>query len=100
MLIYWQADIDHAARFTYYYSWMAKVPELKSEVDNMFLNNPPTFWYFKNYKDELGLADNLSNYHRMKKDGSDTDLYILSEKKEDLTKEQRDRLSFYGFEPD
>lgn len=100
MLIYWQADIDHAARFTYYYSWMTTVPELKSGVDDMFFNNPPTFWYFKNYKNELGLADNLSNYHRMKKDGADTDLYILFKKKEDLTKEQRDRLSFYGFEPD
>jgi len=96
-LIYWQADTDHATRFTFYYSWMTKVPEIKTEVEATFESQPPTFFYFRNYRNELDLEKHLPKYENLIKDGQRTELWVLKGKKSKLEEKQLKDLEFYRY---
>lgn len=44
-LIYWQSKLRLATRQTAYYNWQYQSPLLRSEMDDVFFNNPPEFVY-------------------------------------------------------
>jgi len=96
-LIYWQAEIDHATRFTFYYSWMTMVPEIKTKVETTFKETPPTFFYFRNNRNELDLEKYLSNYKNLIKDGQRSELWVLRDKQLKMQEKQLKDMKFYGY---
>ncbi|RJQ27337.1 hypothetical protein C4577_01565 [Candidatus Parcubacteria bacterium] len=94
-LLYWQADIKHASYMVNYYAWMPSVPKIKTDVDNMFVNNPPEFFYCEPC-DEKDLIK-YGNYQIVKKEKKNTKLYILKDKAKQLSIGQVRQLDFYHF---
>lgn len=93
-LIYWQADIKHASYMVNYYMWMSSVPEIKNSIDDMFLNNPPEFFYCEPCN-ESSLQE-YSKYQFIKKDGKSTKLLVLKDVVEGLSKKQIEELKFFN----
>jgi hypothetical protein len=94
-LIYWQGNIPHASVFQCYYAYMANVPFIRSQVDEMFITNPPPLFYYDS--SDLELKTYLSKYIRLKKDEHPVDLYILKEKYGKLTSQQLKDLEYYRY---
>lgn len=96
-LIYWQADINHLPKLYGYYTWMAGLPKLHQEILTAFAQNPPTFFYCDDCKG-LDLGKSLTKYQEIKKLGGSTRLYVLPERVNSLTKEQKATLDFLKYD--
>lgn len=97
-LVYWQAQIPHASFLLGYYAWMNAVPDLSKEVHRMFNTSPPTYFYCDCNSAYFGLEKYLTLYNRLKKDGNNTNLYVLKGKELTITSEQRQQLDFYNLD--
>lgn len=95
-IVYWQSDVNHLSKLYGYYPWMVGIPEVHSSVLETFLKTPPTFFYCENCKG-LDLEKFLNNYKEIKSYGGQTMLYVLRSKFLKLTRNQLDKLEFYGF---
>ncbi|HEY5601466.1 MAG TPA: hypothetical protein VIK81_05300 [Patescibacteria group bacterium] len=96
-LIYWQSGFKLPVKINTYYPWMDKIPKLKNNFETMFLASPPTFLYCDCPKD-LPIRLYLVNYDQLIKNGQNSSLFVLKSKLEDLSKDQIDKLKYYGFE--
>lgn len=99
-LVYWQSNAKPGSKMINYYAWMEQVPPLKGEVDNMFLNNPPTFFYCACNKIDMEKFLNdypvLNEYDSFSKDGVELNLFVQKGKKGNLTTEQLNNLQFHN----
>jgi hypothetical protein len=94
-LIYWQANINHAAKQLEYYPFNAMTPELNNEIKILFYENKPEFVYMNCVMGCFGLEDYLSQYTRLYKVDAPTDLYVLPKKLDGLTQSQKKELEFH-----
>lgn len=97
-LIYWQANIDHAIRSTNYYSWISKVPEFSTAVEEMFNKKPPEYIYCNNCDQFPEVNRQLLMYKRLTKKGDKTNLYVLLSTFSSLSDSQKSKLSFYTYD--
>jgi len=96
ILVYWQAGINHAIDYIFYYPWMDIIPYFSSRIDKLFAENAPNFFYCN--CGGMSISKYTKEYNQMIKFGGETNLYVLPEKLDNLTKEQAKKLKFYGFE--
>lgn len=97
-LIYWQAGIPHASKMVNYYAWMSDVKEIKDPLHEIFIKNPPTFFYCDRCElGYFGLEQFFPNYQRVVKDGKTTSLMVLKERLKSLNQAQIEKLNYYGF---
>lgn len=94
-LVYWQSNINHLPKLFGYYTWMAGIPKLHSEILDTFIKHPPVFLYCENCK-ESEFRQFLSQYSQLRKSGNNIDLYVLQKRLKILTQFQLDQLKFYG----
>lgn len=94
MLIYWQANINHASKYIFFYDWMYDTPEIAGDLNKLFINSPPQFIYCNCSNDKL--EKYTTKYIRIKKDGKPSNLYVLDSVIKDLTKEKWDSLNYYN----
>lgn len=93
-LVYWQADISHASKMVNFYAWMNNVSDLAAITDTMFRQNKPEFVHL-NFKG-TGFERYLEGYRQIKKDGKETDLYVLERRLHGLSSEQKNSLEFHN----
>ena len=96
-LVYWQADINHPKKIVNFYEWMVRSPELRKKVDDLFINDPPTYVYCNCPYDSY-LMQYLGGYSQIVKHGNKTSLYVLKTKLKSLNSDQLDKLKYYGVE--
>lgn len=96
-LLYWQADIKHAASVLGYYPWMSGVPILKNEVEHMFYKNPATFVYCDCAEGEIY---SYLGYQRISRFNEPTKLLVRQDRFNSLDDKQKNELKFYGFNLD
>lgn len=94
-LIYWQSNAKQGYKSFGYYIWSSHMPELKQQVQNLFSNSTPTFFYCQHCQG-FEMVRYLSQYKPIKRYGQNTDLYILPDKITQLTSKQRQLLEFYN----
>lgn len=97
-LVYWQSDTNHVPKLFGYYTWMAGISDLNKKVLDTFENNPPTFFYCDNCKDN-DLKKYLIKYTDLKQNGNSINLFVLPEKINRLNQSQIDQLKSYNIEP-
>lgn len=96
-LILWQANVKHATKYLFYYTWMANVPQIRAEVIMAFENNPPTYFYFDKNTKGTGLEKYLYEYQNITRNNGKTNLYILKGKVKRLNEDQLKKLQFFNF---
>lgn len=96
-LVYWASDTNHLPKLMGYYAWMAGLPQLHQEILTAFDQKPPTFFYCDDCKD-LDLGKSLIKYQEIKKSGGSTRLYVLPERINTLTTDQKSTLNYYKYD--
>ncbi|MBI2019267.1 hypothetical protein HYS95_01190 [Candidatus Daviesbacteria bacterium] len=94
-LVYWQSDANHLPKLYGYYAWMSGIPDFRNRIIESFEKDPPTFFFCEDCKG-LDLGKYLIKYDRIKRNGAETNLYVLSKKIKSLTDIQKEKLKFYG----
>jgi hypothetical protein len=95
MLIYWQADIGNASNFIFFYPWMKDDKLLSNQMEEMFENDPPEFFYYD--KKYISLEEHRPGYVALLRDGVETGMFVKPEVVENLSEKQQGNLEYLRF---
>lgn len=100
-LINWQAKLPSSYKYSMYTSLMPRFAIYANERNNMFLNNPPDFYYGscpkEKNKERLLPEANKQEYIRLLVHGRPSCLYIKKTKLEKISFDQWRRVEHFGF---
>jgi hypothetical protein len=92
-LLHWHTDTDLATRQLVYYGWEPNVPELKADYDRVFLgSDPPEIIYGS---DEPKLLE--EKYTNVFRHGKASELFVRSDRYQQISEEQWQALLTRGF---
>ena len=99
-LVYWQAGLLPAYKYTYYYPVMQVIPEYIAEREKMFQESPPDFYYQRSCSS--GQDDSLpgyiiNEYVQVQAENRHTCLSILKRKIPEINDQQKEKLNQMGF---
>jgi len=95
MLLYWDANIPPASKYTYFYSWMEKTT-LTGDVKQMFTKNPPTFLYCQNCQKTV-VYKYVHHYHQLNKSINPSNLFVRKDKLLQLSQKEKEKLKQLDF---
>lgn len=95
-LIYWSSSLNHGSKNFGFFQFLSKIPSFSKSVNDMFIKSPPTFFYCEKCS-QSSFADYLPQYVVIKRDGKNTDLYLLKTKVLTLTHEQLKQLKYFQY---
>lgn len=100
-LIHWQSGLDSPYKYSTYNFVMYNQPEYEKARSEMFLKNPPDFYYTycseKTYFSSLLPKDSINDYIQLYRDGKRTCLYVKKTKLSKITTEKWEKAKKLGF---
>ncbi|MFA6073868.1 MAG: hypothetical protein WC758_07175 [Candidatus Woesearchaeota archaeon] len=96
-LIYWSSGLNHGFRNFGYFQVLSQIPKFSKSVNDMFIKSPPTFFYCEKCS-QSSFVNYLPQYDVIKRDGKNTDLYLLKTKVLTLTQEQLKQLKYFQYD--
>lgn len=100
-LIYWQAKLDSSYRYSWYTSFMPYFSKYSNERMQMFIKNPPIFYYGSCPKDKNASRqlpkDIINRYQKVYFSEEQTCLYIQKRKLSQIPKEKWEKVRKLGY---
>lgn len=100
-LIYWQANLLSPYKYSWYTSVMPYFPKYTEAREEMFVNNPPDFYYGdcpkETYKAQSLPDYRINDYTQLYFAGKPTCLYIKKTKLAIIEKERWEKVKKFGF---